>query len=109
MSPELDLLERLCGEHTNLHDAAFGSCHAFRDIEHARKVISIYLRGKVVKMFERSDLNETPIPFYSARTILENPSSREKSSCYLLALTETGHQQFVEDSEGFFDKLFRNR
>lgn len=106
MSPEVDLLERLSAEDASLYEAAFGSCYRFRDVAHARHVVSIYLQSGFVELYDRQTTPYAAIAYHLGRSRLEEPSNWGRDTRYFLRITPRGYQQFVEDSAGFFDRLF---
>ena len=106
MSPELDLLERLTGEDTSLHEAAFGSCYPFRDLAHAKQVVAVYLQLGLVELYDRRPEPDAVIAYHTSRWLLEEPSNWERETRYFLRITQKGYQQLAEDSQGFFDRLF---
>jgi hypothetical protein len=105
-SPEVDLLERLSGDDASLYEAAFGSCYRFRDLAHAKRVVAIYLKGKLVELYDSQAESKAAIPFHTARWLVQDDANWEQGTRYRLRLTEDGYEQFVEDSAGFFDRLF---
>ncbi len=106
MSPEVDLLERLSALDASLYTAAFGSCIAFRDLAHVKRVVAIYIEGKLVELYDKQAGVEIVIPFHAAKWIIQDDANWEKGGRFWLRVTEEGYSQFVEDSAGFFDKLF---
>ena len=106
MSPEIDLLERLSALDADLHEAAYGSCYAFRDLDHARRVVALYVRAGLVELYDNKERSQAAIPAYAARGILEDDSNWQHGAAYSLRITDDGYRKFVEDSRAFFDQLF---
>lgn len=105
LSPEVDLLERLSADDAGLHESAHGG-NEFRDLAHAKRVVSLYVKAGIVELYENQADSFTAIPFYTSRRILDDDSNWERDSKYSLRVTEEGYEKFVDDSEGFFDQLF---
>jgi hypothetical protein len=108
MSPEVDLLERLSAEDASLHEAAHASCYAFADLAHAKRAVALYLKTGIVELYENQSESQAAIPFHAGRWILDDDSNWERGSAYSIRITDDGYRKFVEDSQGFFDELFRN-
>ena len=106
LSPEIDLLERLSALDAGLYEAAFGSCYAFRDLAHAKRVVAIYIKGKLVELYNKQSESRAAIPFHAARCVIQDDVNWEKDGRYWLRVTRKGFDQFVEDSSASFDKLF---
>ncbi len=106
MSPELDLLERLSALDANLHECAFGSVYTFRNLGHAKQVVSLYLKSDIVELFDQSTSDKRTLPFYECRLIIGDNSNWNKGTNYYLRITDKGYEQFQDDSTGFFDRLF---
>lgn len=109
MSPEVDLLERLSAEDATLWDVACGSCYTFRNLDHARNVVAIYIQGGVVEMYDGQSAAPTVIPYWEAKPILLEDGNWKKGGRYMLRLTKAGYTKFMDDSRDFFDELFSQR
>jgi hypothetical protein len=107
LSPEVDLLERLSAEDASLHEAAFGSCWAFRDLAHAKRAVGVFVEAQAVELYDGQSEAQLAIPFHSARWIIQDDANWETDAPYWLRLTRKGYNQFVEDSASFFERLFR--
>ncbi len=114
MPPELDLLEQCSAEDISLQLAlcVFSPDDPFdlKNIERVRRVVSIYVQqGFVVIKQQREDAEQAAEPWNvrhvlaDAATWVETPDDEHR---YLLSLTTAGWSAFVDQSQGFFDRLF---
>lgn len=66
MSPEVDFLEHLSALDASLYEAAFGHYYKFRDLAHAKHVVTIYIKNKLVELYDKDSETEATIPFHTA-------------------------------------------
>ena len=100
LSPEVDLLERLTGDDTSLYEAAFGSCYEFRDLDHVKRVVTIYLKSKFVELYDKQAETEAAIPFHTGRWLVEDDTHWGMETRYYLRLS-------LLDQPGVFARVAR--
>ncbi len=114
MSPELDLLEHCSVEDISFQLAlrVFSPDDPFsrRNIERVRRVVAIYVNQGYVAVRRVRDDNQGKLEHWESRAVLEDADTwaetPDQEHRYLLSLTEAGWEAFVEQSRGYFDRLF---
>lgn len=93
ISPELDLLEQLLGGELSLH--AVSSIYLFRDLDHARRVVTGYCDSGVVRLYDSSEPDGSIVE-YRVRSILADEASWQPQSVYRIEITERGLAHLAE-------------
>jgi hypothetical protein len=101
-SPELDLLERLSAENETLRQCSFG----FPNRQHLRRTLNALLHTGSVRLLDTDALPPRELEQWEWRGTLDRLEDPPPN--IVASLTDRGYDQFVNDSVGFFERLFRD-
>ena len=90
MAPELDLIERLCGDDCSLYEALHGSVNAFKDMAHAGRAVHGLITEGFVELYETENSETRIIPAHRLGWILTQSSSWQRQTPYRVRITDAG-------------------
>ena len=103
LSPEVEILDQLCGGPLSLTIIL----SIFQDAVRAQRALRILAAERCVEFLGKPNENAPLLPDWQVRQILDSLAQRPDAFIHIyLRLTDRGYERFANDSQGFFDKLF---